>query len=292
MKQPLELRRSRDFGQSINDSFTFLKENYKPLFSSLFIICGFLLVLGTISTAFTYMRMADLIDYRNNPEALQRTNATYLLGMVVSALSVFLAQAGIHLVTICYISVYLQKNNVKPTVAEVWGYFKYYFWRVLGSSLLISLLFVVGFILCFIPGIYLLPVLSLIIPIIVIENSSFSYAFNKSFRLIKENWWTVFGVIFITSLIAGIAGSFATIPITVIATAGKFMSLKSLTLPLIIIFSALRNILMLVYSIPSIAVSLCYFNLAEQKDGMSLLDRIENFGKSTDNGSNLPIEEY
>ncbi|ASU36017.1 hypothetical protein [Mucilaginibacter xinganensis] len=290
MKQPIELRRSRDFGQSINDSFTFLKQNYKPLFSSLFLICGFFLVLGTITTAFTYLKMTSM--YSSKPDDFQSTNIAYLLSAFLSALSLLLAQAGIHLVTVCYISVYLQKNKVQPTIAEVWGYFRFYFWRVLGSSILIILLFMVGFILCLIPGFYLMPVLSLIVPIIVIENTSFRYAFNQSFRLIKENWWQVFGVIFITSLIVGVAGSFASVPITIISAGGKFLSLKSFTIPLIIFFSALRNILMLAYTIPSIAVCLCYFSLAEEKDGMSLIERIENFGKSVDNNLNLPIEEY
>jgi hypothetical protein len=290
MKQPIELRRSRDFGQSINDSFAFLKENYKPLFTSLFIICGFFLVLGTISTAFTYLKMSSLTA--GNPDDFKSGNIPYLLSAFLSGLSLMLAQLCIHLVTICYISVYLQKNKVKPTIAEVWGYFRYYFWRVFGSTILIFLMFVVGFVLCVIPGIYLLPVFSLIVPIIVIENSSFRYAFNKSFRLIKEKWWQVFGVIFITSLIVSVASSFASIPITIVSAGGKFLSLKSFTIPLIIFFSALRNILMLAYTIPSIAVCLCYFSLAEEKDGMSLLERIENFGKGPDSTAILPIEEY
>jgi hypothetical protein len=292
MKQPIELRRVRDFGQIINDSFTFLKENFKPLFKYLLIICGFFILISTVSTVFTYMNMTTMMNLNVNAYDAARKPFEYIISALISALILVVTQAFIHLVTLSYISVYLQKNNTTPTLAEVWGYFKYYFFRVLGSSIIIFFLFVIGFILCFIPGIYLTPILSLIIPIIVIENSSFRHAFNKSFVLIKDNWWLVFGVLFITSLIVGVAGSIVSIPISSITIGSKFISLKSITFPVIVLFSVLRNILLLAYVLPAIAVCLCYFSLDEQKEGTGLLGRIDKLGKSNDDQSTLPTEEY
>ncbi|MEO6632643.1 MAG: hypothetical protein ABIN13_12995 [Mucilaginibacter sp.] len=290
MKRPIELRRVRDFGQVINDSFTFLKENFRPLFTALFIICSFFLVLGTITSVFTYLKMSAM--YSGDFENIQNGRYDYLISAAINVISLLAAQACIHLVTLCYISVYIQKNNVKPTFAEVWGYFKYYFFRVFGSSILITIMTMVGLLLCIIPGIYISPIFYLIIPIIVIENSSFGYAFNTAFRLIKENWWPTFGVIFVMGLIVGFANSFAGYPITIISMGGRFLSLKSFTVPLIVFFSLLRSVLMLSYSLPAIAISLCYFNLTEKKDGLGLLGRIEKFGSNLPDGSNLPTEEY
>jgi hypothetical protein len=292
MKQPIELRRLRDFGQIVNDSFTFLKENFKPLFKALFVICGFFILIGIISTVFTYMNMSSMFNMDMNSYDAQSKPLEYFVGAMVSAFVLLLTQAFIYLVTLCYISVYLQKNNTTPTLAEVWGYFRYYFFRVLGSSILIYFIIIIGFIFCIIPGIYLGTVCALIIPIIVIENSSFGYAFNKSFRIIKNNWWLVFGVIFVMSLIVGVAGSIAGVPISIITVGDKFLSLKGFKLPLLIIFSVLRNILLLAYVLPAIAVCLCYFNLAEEKEGTGLLGRIEKLGKSNDDQSTLPAEEF
>ena len=292
MKQPIELRLLRDFGQIINDSFTFLKENFKPLFKALLIICGFFILVSTISTIFTYLKMSSMVGFNVNSYDAQGRPGAYIISTLVSLFILVLTQAFINLVTLCYVSVYLQKNNSTPTLAEVWGYFKYYFFRVLWSGIIIFLLLVIGFMLCLIPGVYLSPICYLIIPIIVIENSSFRYAFNKSFRLIKNNWWLVFGVIFIMSLIVAVANSIVGIPITIITMGGKFLSLKSFTLPLIILFSILRNILLLAYVLPAIAVCMCYFNLAEEKEGTGLMDRIEKLGKSNNENSDLPAEEF
>jgi hypothetical protein len=292
MKQPIELRKLRDFGQIINDSFTFLKENFKPLFKALLIICGFFIVVSTVSTVFTYLNMGSMANFNVNSYEVVQKPFAYFLSALLSAFFLILTQAFINLVTLCYISVYLQKNNSTPTLAEIWGYFKYYFFRVLGSGILIFFLLGIGLVFCLIPGIYLFPICYLILPVIVIENSSFGYAFNKSFKLIKNNWWLVFGVIFIMSLIIGVASSIVGIPITVITLGGKFLSLKSFTVPLVILFSILRNILLLAYVLPAIAVCLCYFNLSEEKEGTGLISRIENIGKKDDHHSDLPAEEF
>ena len=296
MKEPLELRRRRDFGQIINDSVTFLRENFKQLFIPLLVICGFFIVIGTITSVFQYMGMMNiysgLLSANSNSYEIPSYTVTYFVSVIFNVIILVLLQTCVHLVTLCYISVYLQKGGIKPTFEEVWGYFRYYFFRVIGSGFLVVILTIFAALLCFFPGIYLGNVLSLVIPIIVIENSSFGYAFNKSFRLIKDNWWFVFGVVFITSLIVTVISSFASIPLTVLTLAGKFFSQKSFTLPLIILFSALKNILTLAYTLPVIALALCYFNLSEQKEGLGLLDRIEKFGTGTDDNPNMPAEEY
>jgi len=292
MKQPIELRKLRDFGQVINDAFGFFKENFKVLIKSLLIICGFFLLMGTVTTTFTYMNMSYMYSGGlNNVDSFQSHGIPYLISVLINSLVLVLTQASIHLVTLCYISVYLQKNNTKPTFAEVWAYFKYYFFRVVGSGLLIIILTCVAFVLCIIPAFYVMPIFYLIIPIIVIENSSFSYAWNKSFRIIKNNWWFTFGVIFIMGIIVGSADGIASLPLSLIGILSKYLSLKSFTLPLIILFSILHNLIILAYCIPAIAITLCYFDLSEQKEGTGIMDRIANFGK-TDNTPNLPAEEY
>jgi hypothetical protein len=298
MNQPIELRKTRDFGQIINDSFTFLKENFKPLFLSLLIICGFFIVVGTVTSVFQYMGMMNLyrgafpFNTNANAYSVPEYTVTYFVSLLFNAFVMIMLQVCIHMVTLCYISVYLQKGNTKPTFDEVWGYFKYYFFRVIGSGIVIAILIGVGFLLCVFPGIYVANVFYLVIPIIIIENTSFSYAFNRSFKLIKNNWWFVFGIIFITSLIVGIASSFAGIPLTILTVGSSFFSNKSFTLPLLIFFSALRNILMLAYALSAIAVALCYFNLSEEKEGLGLMERIDKFGKSNENDSSHPKEEY
>jgi len=294
MKQPIELRRVRDFGEIINDTFTFLKENFKPLFKALFIICGFFVLAGAATTALTQLKLVGMTTTKFNPDTYDSatTAYSYFTAAIVNALILVFAQLSIYLVTLCYIAVYLERKDRQPTFAEVWGFFKFYFWRALGSSILMVLLIAVGFLLCVIPGIYLMPPLYLLFPIIVMENTSFRYAFNKSFTLVKDNWWMVFGVIVVMSIIVSVLGAFINVPMSLILTTRSFVSLKSFNTPIVIFFSIMRNVLMLAYTLPAIALTMCYFSLSEQKDGTGILGRIDMFGKGTDNSNDLPAEQY
>jgi hypothetical protein len=293
MNQPIELRKSRDFGQVINDSFTFFKENFKPLITALLIISGLFLVAETVANVASSLSMIDMYSSNtDNSQLFESHGISYIITSLINSLLVVLLQSFIHLTTLCYISVYLQKGNKQPTFAEVWGYFKYYFLRAIGSGFLLLILACVAFVAFIIPFIYLMPVFYLIIPIMIIENASFKYAYNKSFRLIKENWWFVFGVIFVMGLIVGMAAGIVSLPITIITAGSKFFSLKSFNVPVIIVFSILHSLITLAYSLHSVAVSMCYFTLTEQKEGLGLLDRIEKLGKPDNTDTGLPAEEY
>jgi hypothetical protein len=162
----------------------------------------------------------------------------------------------------------------------------------LGSGILIFILLAIAFVFCIIPSIYLGTVFYLIVPIIVIENASFGFAFNKSFRLISDNWWLTFGVIFIIHLIIWVLSVSINLPLTVITSGTEFFTIKNFPLPAILFVSIVRAMLELVYILPAIAISLCYFNLVEEKDSTGLLMRIENLGKSDDETPTFPAEEY
>jgi hypothetical protein len=305
MKQNIELRKLRDFGQVFTDTFVFFKDNLKPLLRALFVICGVFMLIGSVGSAATYLNKSSVFDLTRgiNSYDVEGHTATYFISAFITTAAMLIAQSCINLVTLCYISVYLQNKGEQPSITQVWGFFKYYFWRVLGSSILLGIFILIGACFCILPGIYLGRVLgsilfgiliiigacfciylgivfTLVIPIIVMENASFGYAFNKSFKLIRDNWWFVFGVLIVISIIVAVASSIASIPLSVIPLLSKFLTNSLITTPLIIFFSVLRNLLMVAYSLTAIAIALCYFDLSEQKEGTGLMARIEDFGKA------------
>jgi hypothetical protein len=295
MKQrPIELRQLRDFGQVINDTFTFYKKNLKPLMKPLIIICGFFIVLQTVATIFTYFNRAETMRVGfYSPREYHESS--YYLSMGIQYILAYLTHVSIGLVTLSYIAVYVQNGNTQPTFAQVWGFFKYYFFRVLFSGIPLFILIIIATVLCILPGIWIGTIFSLFLPIMVIENSSFSYAFNKCFKLISGNWWFVFGVAVIMILILLVVNVMAVAPFSLGVVALRLITEKSIISPLIILVSLLQSMVLLIYPLYSIAAAMCYFDLCEQKESIGLLQRIENFGKQggTDSpASLLPAEDY
>jgi len=306
MSTNMELSKTRDFGEIISDSFLFIRENLKPLLKCFFVFCGFFLVAYLIVACIQQTKMVNLVnnittsdpdsygtDGITNPfSALTRQfGVTYFLTILFQLCS----WTALTVTVLSYMAVYKTKGNIAPTPEEVWGYVKYYFFKIMGSIFLTLIILIIGFVCCLVPGIWLYPIMSLIFPIMIIENTGFGYAFGQSFRLIKENWWTTFGALFIMGVIVYILVAVITLPVgaanigSMLLHPGKGVHLSQ---TLIIVSTVLVTICHVFYILPTVALGLCYFNLTELKDAPGLIDRINQLGNNDAANTNQPTEEY
>ncbi|MEN0055248.1 MAG: hypothetical protein AAGC65_16355 [Mucilaginibacter sp.] len=294
MQQKVELARIRDFGEIISDTFSFIKQNFKPLIKYFFTFCGIFILGGVISASLLQLKMVGTMssissgtyNRQYRPSIFNFLGIEYVFTIVFALLG-FTTM----LVTILsYIALYKAKNSQIPTTEEMWGYIKYYFLRVLGTSILLNLLIGVALLFCVIPGLYLAPIFALVLPIMVMENASFNYSFNRSFLLIKENWWVTFGSLVVIWIIFYACMMVITIPATIINSMSLILH-WSFSKPAAVITAILQHLCQIFTILPITTLCLCYFNLSESKDGTSLLDKINKMG-TTNPDTNLPAEEY
>jgi hypothetical protein len=64
-----------------------------------------------------------------------------------------------------------------------------------------------GLVLLIVPGLFLLTIWSMLSPVIVLERSGVGAAFGRSRALVRGHGWRVFGLILVTAILTGIAGS-------------------------------------------------------------------------------------
>ena len=212
----------------------------------------------------------------------------YFLALIFGILS----YTSVSLTTFSFVTLYHQKGNIAPTVDEVWGYFKFYFFRVMGSSLLILLGLMVAFVFCIVPGVWLWPAFSLIIPIMIAENTSLGYAFNRGFQLVKGNYWTILGVLIISVIVVYVIIMVFVVPISLITTGTMVATGQKLKATYLVLVSVATHICYAFFMLPYVAMAICYYSFTEQKDGVGMLDRINNIGNTDDTNSQLPSEEY
>ena len=292
MQPKIELVKTRDFGEIINDTFTFIAQNWKPLLKSYAIICGFFIVANLVVALLQqYNMMSAIQTLPSGSGRFGRFTSLFGPAYFLSMLFAVISLTAISLVPLSFMALYKEKGNIAPDTEEVWGYFKHYFFRFAGSYILISIVLIIGFVLCFVPGIYLFPILSLIFPIIIFENAALGYSWSKSFQLIKENWWSTFGALFVSGIITYAASAVFIIPVTLITVGSMFISKTAPSSSALIFTTIVSSLCYVFYMIPSITAALCYFNLNEQKEGTGLMNRINNFGNN-DLDAGLPKEEY
>jgi len=93
----------------------------------------------------------------------------------------------------------------------------------------------IGLILLIVPGLYLLTIWSMLIPVIVLEHRGAGEAFTRSREVVRGHGWSVFGLVVVTFLLVAIASAvirlvFSPLPDFLDAWIGSLVA-HSLTIP-------------------------------------------------------------
>lgn len=179
-----------------------------------------------------------------------------------------------------YIKVYVDDEKNKLSLDDVWRSLRKNFFRVLWASLLTSLLFFFGFIMCFILGIYLYISSCFVIIIMMYEGKSFGKSFKRSFSLAHYQWWSIFLLILVLYFILYIVSLVFNIPVMLIKATYTLNSLSTDSDGTIIkyVLIAITMLSTLAWGfltcVMYIALSFKYFSIIEKKENPRLLSDI------------------
>lgn len=288
----INFKKERDLGAIISDTFKFIREEYKTIFRLYLKHVGWLLLLViAASTYYQYqsLRVSSDFTFVNGP---QKFLLDFISNTGISLLLVFLssiAYSALSFTTINSIIKSYIKNEGEVKDDEVSSYIGQFFSTTLGSFIAYSVLIFIGFLLCILPGIYLFVPLTLIFPIIVFQEKSFSEAFTECFKLIKQNWWISFATLVIISILIWLISSLFQIPIIVMSAMETLTSIKDgaespstanlasnwIYMTLYVVASLAQYILGLV---TLISVAFIYFNLNEFHNKTGTLEDIDRIG--------------
>lgn len=289
----INFKKERDLGSIITDTFKFIKEEYRTLFRLYIKHVGWLLLLViAASTYYQYqsLKISTSVLTETGPAAFL-TEMIADTGVAILLLSVAsIAYSALSLVVITSIIKSYVQNNGEINEDEVNQFVKQFFGRTLGSLVVVGLLVFIGFLLCVLPGIYLIVPLSLIFPILVFQEKTFAEAFSESFKLIKNNWWISFATLLVVSILISLIGGLFQLPIVVMTAMETFVSIQDGTgtsgtetlsgnwlYMLFYILAALAQYILGIVTL--ISLTLVYFNLNEFHNKTGTLEDIDRIGK-------------
>ncbi|GAB5472141.1 MAG: hypothetical protein Mars2KO_02400 [Maribacter sp.] len=295
MKTYIEFKKKRELGDILSDTFAFLRNEFKPFFNTFLKIVGPYLLVMVICMAL-YMYFAGnsfnnlLLGAGSNNEAINFATL-FVVGFlyIIAVLVVYVMSQS---TTLHYIKSYangkgqINFDEIKSDVYKKFGSF-------IGLGFLVGISVVVGFMLCFIPGIYLWVPLALSFSILVFSDKGATDAYGESFALVKDEWWITFATLLIIGIIVGVANYAFSIPAQVyqIAKMGIFSGemdaetvvdiFKDPIYLLLNIISAVAQFLLNLISV--VAGAFIYFNLNEKKNFTGTYEKIQNLGEIRDN---------
>ena len=320
-KDTIILQQERDFGDKINASFSLISQNFKTLFLSLLYFAGPLSLIGGIANGIVQSNNLGFVSSgtakprgKNVGDIFANSfgdSFAHIFSINYLIATIFLILASITVAITVY-ALMIEYNKTESqssiTIEKIWARMQTIFLPVLGSyGIIFLIIFLIllafggiigavisagrgvagGFfaimiaLIAFVPFIYFAIMFSLSPAIVAYENINGWEALGRAKFLIKDKWWSTFGLIMIITII----NSFISIVFGAPAMIVTFMKVLkvggeiSSNLPLIIttVVSTVGQVV--VSSLTYVAISFQYFNLVEKREGTSLKLLIEGIGQ-------------
>lgn len=280
----IEFYKKRQFGDKLNMTFVFLRENAWPYLKTQLLISGPILLLSNI-----LMNQFSLGIFSFGEEGITPDffiNMFSLYGVVL--VSIIVTSAVMPAVAYGYMRAYQHKAPSEIRIPDVTKNLISRIFNLVVFNFLVAIVVVIGMFFFVIPGVYLMIVFSIGSAIIVFEDNNPIDAFGRAFKLIKDKWWSTFGLLFVTAFIAYVINMLFSLPrgimvwgevFTSVQESGDLSTLSESNLgnnPLNILFSIFETFgAILTYSISFLALAFQYFNLVERRESKGLMSRIE-----------------
>jgi len=123
-------------------------------------------------------------------------NVGVVLGELVAIIAAFLVQA-----TLVKAVQDVRDGRADLSIGETVSAATPYIWPVAGASILAGIAITIGLILFIVPGLYLITIWAVIVPVIVLERSGVFASFGRSYRLVRGHGWHVFGTLVLVFII-------------------------------------------------------------------------------------------
>jgi hypothetical protein len=193
----INFKQVRDLGGILQDSSSFIKQNFVKIMKPTLLVVSVPLLLGALMMATGYQDLFDQIERTPDPS----TVFSFMGGMLGSYLLVMIAFILAYVMFIGYIKLYAEGVE-DITLTDLMPILKSKGPSIVLSSIVLFILLYIGLFLCVIPGIYLSVVFAHFFSISIIEETGFGDSWNRSFKLIKGDWWYSFGLYIVTYVIA------------------------------------------------------------------------------------------
>ena len=267
-------KRSRDIGDTLTDTFIYIRENFKTLGKGfLFFVIPLYIIQFFLLKDYQAQAFSQMFDPTNTISPGSIFGWKYFLGLFLSIASTSMMTV----ITLKHIN--LTSSSEEPSLGNLSEGAIPNMFRFIWLYTLVSLASGFSMLLFIIPGIFMAVKLSLSFSALIIEDNSISEAISRSWELTKDHWWVTFALLIIMYIISFMVSYSVLIPTIILSafTAESGLATDSTfwTSIYTIINAVFTAVSALTYSVMLIATSLHLYNLAERKEGGSLRSRIE-----------------
>lgn len=305
MQQTLQLRKVRDLGEKISDSFLFLKRNIKNLLQIYFVfVVPFIILAFVIAIFFAGHLYSEIVSQAYDFSFSDFFNYQFFLIL----LCFVLAYGSYRTAISSYFSLYDQQKGIAPTLQQVGQLFFKKIVKVILNTIAVSVILglvaiIPYLIIMFIPlvnflgqmllGILFSTMIITLTNIFVREDLGIGGAFSRLFDLFRDKWWHVIGfstinflIYYVFALVLIFVGAMLFTIFALNMTSNPFGEDSPLSMGKISVIGLIVAVLYIISQLFELIVvcgaSINYYSLCEEKDGTAIEEMIDAIGESTD----------
>lgn len=310
-QEKINFRQARDFGETFNVSVKFLRQNFKLFFQSLIFIAGPFVLISAIAGAFyqsSSIEVSSLGPFSGgNPLAQYGWSFLFfMLAAIVSGIvligttfsfMITYMEKGPNGFTVNDVAVKLLKNigNILSVffvltliailiIAVVVGIIIGLTTAVPVLGILFAIAFIFGMLILFPPLMWQLSVVYLVK---MQEERSVLESFGRTREVMRGNFWWTWVIIVCSTIALGIVGFVFTLPQMIYQMVLLFSHMKDgggeTPLAFLIVATICTFCSTILYSALYVINAFHYYSLAEAKDGVGLMQRIDEIGNTSQN---------
>lgn len=286
----IQFKKERDLGTIITDTFKFLRQEWKPFFTTIFKTSIIPILLAIAAIIFFTISFSDVFSMflSTNETGFETNFGMFFLYFAFVMVFYLIAYVMITASAMYYIKSYVDNEGLID-YQYINDKTKERFWAFAGLFVLTFCIIFVGAFFCFFPAVYFGIVLSLATSILVFFDNNPIDSIGESFRFIKGHWWETFGILLVVTLLVGVLNYISQVPATIYQLVKMGISLGSqdptqvfslfkdpVYLSLLVISYLIRFFL---YTISLIATVFVFFDINEQKNASGSIEMIDSIGK-------------
>ncbi len=316
MLQPekINFRQTRDFGEIFNVTTKFIRQNFKAFFSSIALIAGPFILVSSIAGGIyqsSAMGLRTMAMTGNAYDILQQYGILFIVYILFAILSGLVSTGT----AFSFMLVYMEKGPGNFTTSDVrkmlvkkagriiLAFFALFLVSLpfiailvgIGVALVATKAFVLmGFfafalLICF--GIFLpnfIWIFSAVYLIAMQEDKPIFSCIGRAFQIMRGSYWWTWLVMFCAGIVVYLIAVIFSLPQIIyqmIATFSHYSNLgedSGSSVLFIVIATICAFLTTTVYSLLYVLCGFHYYSLAEQKDGIGLMERIDEIGNTPD----------
>lgn len=187
-EKEIKFRKIRETGEIISDTFNFLKQEYQTIFK---LISGYVLpfiVLNALLQVHVQRNILSKIDIYDTEAIMANFGPVYLNFFLATLFSLFVQSLLIG-AFYTYLEAYIKEGKSNFELSDITPRLFSNSLQALLANIVLFALFMLGVILCILPGIYFANTFSILVFTVLFEKNNLSQSMQRSFKLVHLQWW-------------------------------------------------------------------------------------------------------